>query len=1099
MLVLVIVSVTTVFGQESAGTTGSGLEKLRQETKERLKVEIQTRFASTSSNYSSGLEPAPANETAQPSPNGRQSARMESSISDTEYNALLALYNSTGGSNWIYRTGWSTAGPAKQDVKDWHGVTVDQFGRVIKLDLPNNNLTGTLPASISGLSYLKELNLDGNEISGSIPTSLGNMTGLNQLLLSNNKFTGGIPAQLGSMTSMKYLNISYNPQLGGTIPSSLGNLVQLQALLLTYSNLTGSIPSTFNKLTKLQNLYLTGNKISGAILNDINKLSSLQILQLGDNTLSGAIPANLLKLPNLRELSLYENNFSGSLPAGTPLFTYLQSFSAYASNLSGAVPDWFGDLKFLGSFNIAYNGFSGELPPGLLGDGLRGKSQFRVNNNPGLKGKLPETVSAVTGLVDISNCNFTFSDFLGVYQSFRGSTFIYAPQGLVDVQKSSSERKGFTFDFVADVDKKINVPGLYLYPQASYQWYKLVNGNEIPKGPSDSNSPFIGSNYKYTTPYLTEEEYGTYFYTISHISAPLLTLKSKNHALSVNPDSLGYVDINVYNLYCAAGFEPVPNLVEGCTPLSYEWTFGDGNSSNERTPVNVYASNGTYSVILKVKFKCGDTVLFELSKTRSVNYTATPITGGDLETVTTEVTVPTSSQVISASVQTYADNWVKNFKNAGLNTLNDFENGQSGVWNPLASYFYDGERSYSAQPNLASDGTYNLKGFSYNNLDQNMGNGWVLGDKNNSVSEEGFADESVDGLGIYSSNLYGYKGSNVIASASNARQNEILVTDFEDVSANVIGNWRISHATNGKFKYVNLTIASKFFAVVDVPLEEIADFTAIRISASPKVIESYTQVTFPTQINPVDLPTYTFTPSPPTLDLEIFCKQPYPNDPGRTILVIPVAGIPEKDRFYYDRGNFQTTLNSPKTLLFDSQFAHTGKTSMKIVNPTESITQDLLSLVPGKKYSFSSWVSDGQPVSPLISDPNQFIELIFENGAGGAISSTRFYPSTKAIAKWRKIEGDFIVPAGTKRIQTKFAKGASSALWIDDVRIMPFDAMMKSFVYDPVTLRLSAVLDEDNFGITYFYDEEGNLRLLKKETDSGIVTITEVEQFLRTN
>ena len=250
---------------------------------------------------------------------------------------------------------------------------------------------------------------------------------------------------------------------------------------------------------------------------------------------------------------------------------------------------------------------------------------------------------------------------------------------------------------------------------------------------------------------------------------------------------------HAYNVFCAAAFEPDLNLIEGCTPLSYEWTFGDGNSSTDRTPVNVYASNGTYSVTLKVNFKCGNTILFELSNTRSINFQAASISENDLETVTREIIVPTSEQVIESSVQTYDENWIKNFKNADLTNLNDFQNGKSGVWNPAASYFYDGDRSYSAQPVLSSDGTYALKGFSYINPEQDKENGWVLSGENLSYSEEGFADESVDGLGIYSSNLYGYKGSNVIASASNARQNEILFTDFEDVNANVIGNWKISH------------------------------------------------------------------------------------------------------------------------------------------------------------------------------------------------------------------------------------------------------------------------------------------------------------------
>ncbi|WP_339869278.1 PKD domain-containing protein [uncultured Algoriphagus sp.] len=1034
--------------------------------KQRTKVEIESRFGSSFQIIDPQLAVSSENKSSQSAMSGGQYSVMSSpAVSLAEFNALKAIYNSSGGVGWSNKVGWTTAG-SPPDVSGWYGITVDAAGHVVELNLSNNNLVGTLSTAISGLTYLKTLNVDGNNLTGSIPTTLGTLTGLNQLILSNNDFRNGIPYQIGSLTNILYLNISNNPLLGGSIPTQLGNLSQLQALLLTYSNLSGGIPSSLRYLTSLSVLYLTGNELAGAIFSQINQMSSLRILQLGDNNLSGAIPATLLSTPHLEELSLYENQFTGSIPNGATVFTELKAFVAYGSGLSGEIPGWFGNQKSLNTFNIAYNNFSGELPSGLMGEGSY-KLEFRTNNNSNLTGKLPEKVSAVSGLVDISNCNFSFYDFVSVYKSFSGSTFTYAPQGLVDVAKNSSERIGFAFDFVAEVDREFSVP----FPNARYKWYKLVNGNEVLMQDSSPRS-----NYRYTTPFLTDPDYGTYFYTITHSDAPLLTLRSKNHVLTKNTASLGTVAFDAYNLFCAAGFEPDLNLIEGCTPLSYEWTFGDGNSSTDKTPVNVYAANGTYPVTLKVNFKCGNTILFELSNTRSINFQAATISENDLETVTREVIVPTSGQVINSSVQTYAEDWAKNFKNTDLADLNNFQNGKSGVWNPLSSYFYDGGRSYSSQPDLSQDGTYSLKGFSYTNPDQDIDNGWVLANKTNSYSEEGFGDESVDVLGIYSSNLYGYKGSNVIANASNARQSEILFTDFEDTNAGVIGNWRISHSVTSKFKSVEVIGVSRFLAVVEAPMEEIADFTSIIL-----------------------FPFINFSGSKPIIRLEVFCMQPYPGNPELTILVIPFTDLTIAEGRGYSLGLFTVGLDSPETLLFDSQFAHTGKTSMKVVNPTESITQDLLSLQPAKKYSFSSWVSNGQSVTSVISDPNQFVELIFENGAGTAISSIKFHPAPNSIEKWRKVEGDFIVPTGTKRIKTKFSKGTSAAMWIDDVRIMPSDAMMKSFVYDPTTLRLSSILDEDNYATIYFYDEEGSLRLLKKETESGIVTITEVEQFLKTN
>ena len=53
---------------------------------------------------------------------------------------------------------------------------------------------------------------------------------------------------------------------------------------------------------------------------------------------------------------------------------------------------------------------------------------------------------------------------------------------------------------------------------------------------------------------------------------------------------------------------------------------------------------------------------------------------------------------------------------------------------------------------------------------------------------------------------------------------------------------------------------------------------------------------------------------------------------------------------------------------------------------------------------------------------------------------------------------------------------------------------MKSYVYDPISLKLTAVLDENNYATFYEYDQEGTLIRTKKETERGIVTISENRQ-----
>jgi len=56
---------------------------------------------------------------------------------------------------------------------------------------------------------------------------------------------------------------------------------------------------------------------------------------------------------------------------------------------------------------------------------------------------------------------------------------------------------------------------------------------------------------------------------------------------------------------------------------------------------------------------------------------------------------------------------------------------------------------------------------------------------------------------------------------------------------------------------------------------------------------------------------------------------------------------------------------------------------------------------------------------------------------------------------------------------------------------------MKSYVYDPVSLRLSAELDANNYTTFYEYDEEGTLIRTKIETREGIKTVSETRSALQ--
>lgn len=56
--------------------------------------------------------------------------------------ALVALYNATGGADWTHNDNWLSDEP----LDEWYGVVVNGAGRVTGLHLRKNGLEGALPA-----------------------------------------------------------------------------------------------------------------------------------------------------------------------------------------------------------------------------------------------------------------------------------------------------------------------------------------------------------------------------------------------------------------------------------------------------------------------------------------------------------------------------------------------------------------------------------------------------------------------------------------------------------------------------------------------------------------------------------------------------------------------------------------------------------------------------------------------------------------------------------------------------------------------------------------------------------------------------------------
>lgn len=267
--------------------------------------------------------------------------------------ALVALYNSTGGNNWYRKTNWLTG-----KLNTWEGVSVVS-GRVVGLNLLNNNLAGDIPAQMNNLTLLSNVRLGGNKLTGNI-SCFANLPNLMYLDLSSNNFKGNIPVEIGTSTNLLTLSLGFN-KFSGPIPKELGNLTKLMYLSLNNDTLTGTVPPEICNLKSLLSLELMDNYLSGSLPEYIGNLTSLQTFNISGNKFSGTIPASVANMKNLYTFGINNNQLEGVLPAGIGQFTNLTQFDI-SNNKFSAIPEEIGLLTNLTSINAENNQLKDSIP-----------------------------------------------------------------------------------------------------------------------------------------------------------------------------------------------------------------------------------------------------------------------------------------------------------------------------------------------------------------------------------------------------------------------------------------------------------------------------------------------------------------------------------------------------------------------------------------------------------------------------------------------------------------------------------------------------------------------------------------------------------------
>ena len=196
------------------------------------------------------------------------SAFGQDEVSEREVIALLELQSRTKGHLWTHQ--WDRNTPIAQ----WHGVTVKD-GKVVALDLSNNNLQGKIPLTIGNLKFLRHLDLSNNHIEGKMPRLFRKLQYLETIDLAGNNLEGPRPTTIHRLASLTELNVAGN-NLEGSLPEALTELSKLTTLAVADNAFEGTMPAGMEKMKKLKKLYIANNAFSN--LDNLRSLAAQQIV-----------------------------------------------------------------------------------------------------------------------------------------------------------------------------------------------------------------------------------------------------------------------------------------------------------------------------------------------------------------------------------------------------------------------------------------------------------------------------------------------------------------------------------------------------------------------------------------------------------------------------------------------------------------------------------------------------------------------------------------------------------------------------------------------------------------------------------------------------
>ena len=214
----------------------------------------------------------------------------------------------------------------------WEGITCNEDGSVIAIDVAGSDLRARVPPEYGQLKSLRSLNMAECDLYGEIPQEVINLPNLESLDVSANGIGGTVPS-FSASSNMKNIVLRDN-RLKGPLPDPFPT--ELAVLDVSRNHITGTIPWSYEKLHSMAFFDVSHNELVGSLPYHIGALQNLQGFFVNNNRLMGTIPYSFSRDDsNLVQLFFECNDLSGTIPAGLADIPPLQDLFVDGNKFTG--------------------------------------------------------------------------------------------------------------------------------------------------------------------------------------------------------------------------------------------------------------------------------------------------------------------------------------------------------------------------------------------------------------------------------------------------------------------------------------------------------------------------------------------------------------------------------------------------------------------------------------------------------------------------------------------------------------------------------------------------------------------------------------------